>query len=77
VIPHATTLRQCGEALYGSAWQSELSRALGLCSSRRLRAWLAGDRQIPPGVWADLAALMRKRGEALVALAESLKEDTK
>lgn len=53
-------LRLVGEALYGSRWQSDLARALGV-GDRRVREWVAGDRRIPPGVWADIASLLRDR----------------
>lgn len=54
-------LRRAGEALYGERWQSDLSRTLGLSDVRRVRQWLAGERKIPVGVWADICALLRQR----------------
>lgn len=54
-------LRAAGEALYGSRWQSDLARDLGLSDARRVRQWFSGDRPIPDGVWKDVAKLLRER----------------
>ena len=54
-------LRKVGEALFGNQWQTDLARALGLSSPRRVRQWLSGDRPIPVGVWADVCDLLRQR----------------
>lgn len=63
-------LRRAGEALYGSTWQSELARSLNV-GARRVREWLAGDRRPSAGVWSDIKALLRQRGdEALAVLVE-------
>ena len=61
-------LRRAGESLYGDQWQSEMTRALGLSDSRRVRQWMApadssSHRRIPPGIWADVAVLLRQRSE--------------
>lgn len=42
-----------GEALYGSQWQSELGRLVGV-DSRRVRHWTDGTKPVPPGIWAEL-----------------------
>lgn len=62
-------LRMAGEALYGEQWQSEMTRALGLSDSRRVRQWMApadssSYRRIPAGIWADVAVLLRQRSDA-------------
>jgi hypothetical protein len=49
----AILLRQIGEALYGQAWQAELSREIGV-SDRSMRRWAAGTDEIPEGVWRDV-----------------------
>ena len=68
--PADDKLRAAGEALYGDMWQSNLARDLGV-NSRRVREWLAGERRTPPGIWTDIAALLRQRGdEALAVLVE-------
>ena len=53
-------LARCGIALYGERWQSDLARALGV-SDRSVRAWVAGTRSIPEGVWGDLRRLLQER----------------
>ena len=68
----ADDLRKSGEALFGSTWQSELARQLGINDSRRVWQWLAGDRPIPAGIWLELAELAKARGESLVALSQLL-----
>lgn len=64
-------LRRCGEALYGDRWQSDLARALGV-GDRRVREWVAGERRMPPGAWADIAALLRQRSQEGLALLREL-----
>ena len=64
-------LARCGIALYGERWQSPLSRALGV-SDRSVRAWVAGTRSIPAGVWGELATLLRERAGEARGLAEEL-----
>lgn len=65
-------LRKAGETLFGSAWQSELARQIGVNDSRRIRQWLAAERPIPAGVWLELAELAKIRGENLVTLSNLL-----
>lgn len=61
-----------GEALYGKQWQTDLSRALGLSDARRIRQWVAGERSIPVGVWADLLGLLRHRNMSIKAVIKRL-----
>jgi hypothetical protein len=53
----ANLFRSIGEKLFGERWQSELSPALSV-NERSLRRWLAGQDEIPPGVWSDLALIV-------------------
>ena len=53
-----------GQALYGSRWQSELARALGV-AIRTVQRWSSGDAEPQPGVYRDLLALVRERAHAL------------
>ncbi len=53
-------LARCGACLYGERWQSPLARDLGV-SDRSVRAWVAGTRSIPAGVWGDLRRLLQER----------------
>lgn len=63
-------LARAGRLLYGDRWQSDIARALDV-NDRQVRAWMAGERRIPPGVWADIAALLRQRSnEGMALLAE-------
>lgn len=64
-------LHRCGAALYGDRWQSDLARALNV-GDRRVREWIAGDRKIPPGIWADIAGLLRQRSNEGLALLREL-----
>lgn len=68
------TLRECGEALFGASWQTDLARALRISDARRIREWLTEDRSIPPGVWPELVTLMQQRGAALYALCAQIAE---
>jgi hypothetical protein len=65
------TLRHAGEALFGPLWQSELARELGI-ALRTLQRWAAGSYPIPAGIWLEIAALARARGDKLLALALEL-----
>jgi len=53
-----------GQALYGSRWQSELARALGV-AIRTVQRWSSGNTEPQPGVYRDLLALVRERAHAL------------
>lgn len=57
----ADELAAVGAALYGDKWQTNLARDLGLSDARRIRQWLKGERSIPPGIWSDIAGLLRHR----------------
>lgn len=65
-------LAQCGEALWGTRWQSDLAEAVGV-SDRTARRWVAGER-IPPGVFVDLMRIMMERAQLLDNLAEEVKQ---
>ncbi|WP_156128005.1 hypothetical protein [Dickeya chrysanthemi] len=67
----ADELEVAGEALYGQQWQSALARDLAV-DSRRIRHWISGERPIPIGIRADVAALCRRREKQLSAIAERL-----
>lgn len=64
----AAGLARVGEALYGERWQTDLARDINLRDARRVRQWLAGDRKIPAGVWADLNVLVNERRMRLDAI---------
>lgn len=63
-----------GTALFGTQWQEDMARALGI-SGRSVRYWLAG-RQIPAGVWRDLLAVIdRKRRELAEIKVQAARQD--
>jgi DNA-binding transcriptional regulator YdaS (Cro superfamily) len=66
-----TLLRTAGEALYGSLWQSEMARALGV-ADRTVRRWAAGQFQIPAGVWPQVRELLAERGAVLARIRRQL-----
>lgn len=61
-------LREIGEALYGTGWQSDLAADLGV-AERTVRRWLSGAQIIPDGVAAEVRALCVRRGTYLRTLA--------
>lgn len=65
-------LVECGEALYGPRWQSELARDLEV-SARTVRRWAAGTHEAPSGLWVDLLRLTQERAAVLDALAPRLR----
>ena len=67
-----TLLRECGEALYGPRWQSEMSRDLDV-DDRTIRRWVAGDSSIPEGVAVDLLRLVMERAQTLDDLVPRLR----
>lgn len=66
-------LAECGEALYGPRWQSDLARDLAV-SIRTVQRWAVDGDGMPQGVYADLRRLMRERATLLTALAKRLPE---
>jgi len=66
-------LKDTGEALYGSQWQSALARDLDI-SDRTMRRWVVGADNIPSGVAMDLWRLAEKRVALLDNVIERLKE---
>lgn len=64
-------LAAAGKLLFGSRWQSDLARALGV-GDRRVREWLSGTRRIPVGVWPDIANLLHQRQAECAALASEI-----
>jgi hypothetical protein len=66
-------LHDCGEALYGSLWQSALARDLGV-SDRTMRRWVAGAYDPPAGIYVDLLRLTQERAATLDGLAGRLRE---
>jgi hypothetical protein len=49
-------LREIGEKLFGSTWQTPMARALPV-STRTIRYWLSGKRKIRPVIAARIRSL--------------------
>ncbi len=65
----ADRLRACGEALYGSTWQSELARELGLSvESGVIRKMASGRSGITAHNWSKIAGLMDAKRARLLEL---------
>jgi DNA-binding transcriptional regulator YdaS (Cro superfamily) len=64
-------LREAGEALFGSRWQSDLARLLGVLDVR-VRDWQAGRRPVPADVWAPLARALKDNAKKSERLAEKI-----
>ena len=61
-------LIECGEALYGPRWQSELARDLDV-SIRTMQRWVAGTSEVPTGLYVYLWHLTHERAAVLDAIA--------
>ena len=69
----STLLTEVGEALYGSRWQTDLARDLGV-ADRTVRRWAAGAQEMPASARTDLLRLTQERAALLDSLAERLRE---
>lgn len=69
-------LAECGKALYGPRWHSDLARDLGV-SDRTVRRWASGTHDVPDGALVDLLRLTRERGIVLGELARRLETTPK
>jgi transcriptional regulator with XRE-family HTH domain len=66
-----STLLTVGQALYGSIWQRELARAIGIDDSY-LRKVIRGARPVTARLMADLRALVARRRAEVDAAADAL-----
>ncbi|EJB8464318.1 TPA: transcriptional regulator [Acinetobacter baumannii] len=66
-------LRQAGELLYGTQWQTDFARAIDV-DARRVRQWLSGDRPIPKGLWTEVIELLNSNSKNTAAYAEKLQQ---
>lgn len=68
----ADLLERAGEALHGrNVWKGPLADDLGV-SPRTLQRWATGQAFIPPGVWGEIAGLLREHSAEAAQLAEQL-----
>lgn len=65
-------LEIAGKTLFGDRWQTDLANALDLSDARRIRQWMAKERPIPVGVWADVCGLLRHRQMSIDTVLKSL-----
>lgn len=65
-------LRKTGEALYGSRWQSELARDLGM-SDRHMRRLASGEAELTPSMAMDLWRIATERADVLDEVTDALK----
>lgn len=61
-----------GKVLYGERWQTDLARDLKLSDARRIRQWVAGERNMPTGIRSELAALLRERARVIRVVWEGI-----
>lgn len=74
-------LRRVGEALFGpDHWQAEMTRALGLTDSSRVRAWISDNpakrRRVPAGVCRDLLVMLRDKSAMAKSIADEITRDS-
>lgn len=67
-------LREAGEALYGTQWQSEMARDLNI-NTRTVQRWVAGVGEPAPGHYLDILRITQERAMMLDALADRLKRE--
>lgn len=65
-------LIMAGQALYGERWQSELTRALGLSDSRRMRQWVSGDRPIPKDIFGEIVDRLKDKKKEIDGVIKQL-----
>lgn len=68
-------LERAGVTLFGERWQADLTDALGLTDTARIRQMLTGRRPVPPGVAAEIMALLRQKSSEAAALATELERE--
>ena len=74
LTPH--TLRAAGVAMFGERWQTPLADMLGI-APRTMFRWASGQKDIPAGVWDDLAEVCRQRAKGLSGIIAYLETATK
>jgi len=72
-VTSSKLLSAVGVALYGEQWQAPLARALGV-NRKNIQRWASGQYEPALGIWADLAAIVDARRQALTKLATPLSE---
>jgi hypothetical protein len=73
----ADLLREAGQAMFGSTWQSDLARALARDRQpksmlRNIQRYDAEESPVPDWMWPALRDLMKRRGLALAEVRRKL-----
>jgi hypothetical protein len=66
-------LKEVGEALYGSRWQSELARRIGI-SDRSVRRWVAGTDDVSDAAWRGMMEELGTRAIDLEVLRNRIRD---
>lgn len=67
-------LTAAGTALFGpTGWQRPFAAALEV-DDRLMRRWISEERSVPSNHWAEISALLRDRGRAMVTTGERFLE---
>lgn len=69
------TLRATGVALFGERWQAPLAEMLGV-APRTMYRWASGQKEIPAGVWPELAEVCHQREKGLAGIIAYLETAT-
>jgi hypothetical protein len=64
-------LHEAGQAMFGSTWQSDMARELPM-SLRHVQRLAAGKSPVTESMWADIRALMKRRGMKLAEVRRKL-----
>lgn len=71
MIDNVDLLRRAGALLYGSGWQSELARALGV-NRRTVERWAGGSREPGEEYWSEIRELLFEHRDDLAELLDEL-----
>lgn len=73
-------LASCGQALFGTRWQTDLAVALGI-DARLMRRWVEESRPVPNLRWQQILELMIINGaninDAITELSHALESNMK
>jgi len=64
-------IRMAGLAAFGSRWQSELCKELGV-SDRTMRRWVSGENRIPDVAFTRLIEILKRRISLLNEVIETI-----
>jgi phage-related protein len=67
------TFAHVAEALYGNDYRQRIADDLGV-NRRSVARWIAGEFNIPPNVWNELADICADHGAELAKLAKDLRQ---